>query len=226
VTDRPVTDRPVTDRPVTDRPVTDRPVTERSSSVTRTARALLASLTATTLVLAPTAAGAAGDNIVTATNEVDGAAVVEASVQYRVVANGVVDQENAAYALASCVDCQTLAAALQLVVVTRDWHTLVPHNEAFAANVLCEECLTWASAKQVIVATDGPAALTGAGHIRMRALENRLEALEASLPTLSLGDLAAELDAAFAELLAIAQDEVRRIDAAPQAARVVAIRSS
>jgi putative peptide zinc metalloprotease protein len=142
------------------------------------------------------------------------------------VPNGVVDEENAAYALASCVDCQTVAAAFQLVLVTRDVRELVPHNEAFAANVLCAECLTWASAKQIVIGTGGPATLTGEGHIRMRALENRIEALEWVLPALTLEGLRAELDAAFAEFLSIATQEVRRIDGGPEDAEVVAIRGA
>lgn len=192
----------------------------------RSARSLLIPSFVAALALGPGTAAASDSNIVQAVNEVDGAAVVEASVQYRIAPNGVVDEENAAYAAASCVDCQTVAAAFQLVLVTREVRELVPHNEAFAANVLCVECLTWASAKQVVIATGGPATLTGEGHIRMRALEDRLKALQSSLPTLSLDGLKAELDAAFGELLNIARQEVRRIDGGPENAEVVATRVS
>ena len=192
----------------------------------RTVRTLAASLAAAVLAFSPGTAGASDSNVATAVNETDGAAVVAASVQYRIVPNGVVDETNFARAGASCVDCQTLAAAFQLVVVTREWREFVPENEATALNVLCADCLTWASAKQIIVATGGPATLTGEGHIRMQALEDRLLALESSLPTMSLAALQAELDAAFGEFLAIAQQEVRRIDGGPEDAEVVATRSS
>jgi putative peptide zinc metalloprotease protein len=194
--------------------------------VNRRARALFSATLAAAVLLAPLAAAASAENLAVATNQTDGAAVAEASVQSRVAPNGVVDEENVAQAAASCTDCQTFAAAFQIVLITKDYDTFVPHNEAFAANVLCEECLTWASAKQVLVATGGPASLTGAGHQRMQALEDRLEALEADLPVLTLPALVAEVDAAFEELLDIARTEVRRHDGGPHDTEVVATRSS
>lgn len=174
----------------------------------RMVRALLSSIVAASVLLAPTAAGASDSNVVFAGNDTDGAAVVEARVDFRKADNGVVDQENRAYASASCTDCQTLAVAFQIVLITEDPHTFTPENEAFALNVECDECVTWASAKQVLVVSEGPAILTGAGHARLNALERRLWALEADLPGLSLLELQAEVEDAFGELLAIADEEI------------------
>jgi putative peptide zinc metalloprotease protein len=194
--------------------------------VNRLTRTALAALAAASLILAPTPAGASDENLAVATNEVDGAAVVDASVQYRIAPNGVVDEENRAYAAANCVGCQTVAAAFQIVLVTREFREFVPVNEAFAANVACAECLTWASAKQIIVIADGPATLSGNGHLRMHALEGRLEAIEADLPALSLVEVMSALDGAFAELLDIARTEVRTHDGGAIASEVAATRSS
>ena len=191
----------------------------------RMARGLLTAFLAAAVSLAPTAAGASDENIVVASNQTDGAAVAQAGVQYRVAPNGVVDEVNRAYAGASCSDCQTFAAAFQLVLVTRAYRTFVPQNEAFAANVVCESCLTWAAAKQVIVVTDGPAALTGNGHLRMQALEDRLHALQDSLAAMTLYDLAVEVDAAFDELVDIASTEIMDLDGRPVAAEVAAFSS-
>jgi putative peptide zinc metalloprotease protein len=190
------------------------------------ARGLLTAFIAAILSLAPTAAGASDENVAVATNETAGTAVANASVQYRVAPNGVVDEQNLAYAAARCTDCQTFAAAFQIVLVTREYRTFVPHNEAFAANVECAECLTWASAKQIIVVTGGPATLTGSGHLRMQALQDRLQALEADLPVLSLGALVAEVDAAFAELIDIARTEVVLHDGSPADAEIAATHSA
>ena len=176
--------------------------------------------------MAPTPVGASDENVAVAVNETPGAAVAEASVQYRIAPNGVVDEENRAYAAARCTDCQTLAAAFQIVLVTREFRDFVPQNEAFAANVECAECLTWASAKQIIVVTGGPATLTGNGHLRMQALEERLEALGADLPTITLVGLLGQLDAAFAELVDIATTEVVLHDGSPAASEIVATRES
>jgi putative peptide zinc metalloprotease protein len=194
--------------------------------VNRLTRSLVSAVAAASVVLAPASAGASDENIAVASNQTDGAAVVEASVQYRIAPNGVVDEENRAYAGANCVNCQTVAAAFQIVLVTREYRTFVPWNEALAANVACEDCLTWASAKQIIVVSDGPATLSGNGHIRMQALEARLEALQADLPALSLVDLKLALDAAGAELLDIAQTEVRTPDGGPIASEIADTRSS
>ena len=192
----------------------------------RTVRLALSCLAAVTVVMAPNAASASDENVVMATNQSDGAAVVEAGVQFRMSPSGVVDEENRAYALAECAGCQTVAAAFQIVLIPGDDYDLVPQNEAFAANVLCEECVTWASAKQVLVATDAPAYLSGSGYQRLAALEARIEAIEADLPGLSLGALQFALDAATEELLAVAQEEILLAGGRPAAAEVVAVRSS
>ncbi len=192
----------------------------------RKARALLSFTVAAALLLAPSAAGASDDNVAVATNETAGAAVSAASVQYRVAPNGVVDEQNLAYAAARCTECPTVSTAFQLVLVTREFRTFVPHNEAFAANVECDTCLTWATAKQVIVLTEGPATLSGAGHQRMQALEERLVALEADLPVMTLDGLLGELNAAFGELLDIAGTEVVHHDGRPAAAEIAATNES
>jgi putative peptide zinc metalloprotease protein len=201
-------------------------MTKEQTTVNRMARGLLTAFIVATLSFAPTAAGASDENVAVATNETTGAAVANASVQYRVAPNGVVDEQNLAYAAARCTDCQTFAAAFQIVLVTQEYRTFVPHNEAFAANVECAECLTWASAKQIIVVTGGPATLSGSGHLRMQALQDRLQALEADLPVLSLGALVAEVDAAFAELIDIARTEVVLHDGSPADAEIAATHSA
>lgn len=193
----------------------------------RLARTFLSSAVALSVILTPTAAAAGHDNVVVAVNRTDGAPLVRASVEYRKVSNGRVDQENRAYAAASCTGCQTLAAAFQLILVTKPASTLAPYNEAFVANVECVECVTWASAKQVVVDTGGKAELTEAGRARLRAVEDGLWALEDELPAMTLGELQAAVDAAYAEFLDIAQTEIVRTDGGDDDdARVVMARSS
>ncbi len=192
----------------------------------RLAKTFLCAVVALGVVLAPTAAGASDENVVVAVNRTDGDALVRANVDYQRVANGKVDEENRAYAAASCTGCQTLAAAFQLVLVTTPPSTLAPQNEAFVANVECVECLTWASAKQIVVETGGPAALSVAGLARLRAIEDGLLALEADLPAMTLGQLRAAVDAAFAELLDVARTGIVRADGRRVDGRVIATRSS
>ncbi len=72
----------------------------------------------------------------------------------------------------------------------------------------------------------GPASFTEEGHARLRALEDRLQALEAELPTLTAPSLVTRLNSAADELVAIAQQEIERDDGGPDDAEVVAVRSS
>ena len=186
----------------------------------RMAKTVISCVIATCVVLAPTAASArSGDNFVVAINEDDDTAKVEASVVYR-VANKNVDEDNRAYALNRCIGCQTLAVAFQLVLITKPPKAETPHNEAFAANVECEGCVVWASAKQILVKTGGPATVSAAGQARLAALEDSLEALEAEMPAMTLGELQAAADAAFGEFLDIAQTEVVRTDGGANDAQV------
>ena len=192
----------------------------------RTSRIVVATVVALGFVLAPTAAGATHRNVVVALNGTDGAAVARARVEYRVAANGVVDQENRAYTGASCTGCQTLAAAFQIVLVTQDPTTFVPVNEAHAVNYECVQCVTWASAKQLLVQTGGPAELTRSGRNRMKALENRLKGLQASMPSMTLEALVAAADEAYQELVDIALTEIRRTDGGHDDARIAAAQSA
>ena len=202
-------------------------MTKELHPVNRMTRTLLSALVAGSFLLAPTTAGASDENIVVAANETAGAAVVEAGVQYRVAPNGVVDEENRAIAASRCSACQTVAAAFQIVLVTREFREFVPQNEALAANVECTDCLTWASAKQIIVVTGGPATLSGNGHQRMQALEERIEALQPDLPSHTLEGLLVELDSAFAELVDIASTEIVLHDGSPALdAEIVSTRES
>jgi putative peptide zinc metalloprotease protein len=190
----------------------------------RLARTLLSLVVATGVVLVPTTAGASDENVVYAVNRTNGGALVRDSVDYRKAANSTVDEENRAYAVAQCVDCRTLAAAFQLVLVTKPPTTLAPQNEAVAVNNECTSCVTWASAKQIVVETGGPAALSDHGHERLKAVERNLGALQGQMMDMTVEQLAADLDFWFAEFLDVARTEIVRTDGGQNDARVIASR--
>ncbi len=112
------------------------------------------------------------------------------------------------------------------MVVTKPPTTLVPVNDAKAINNQCDGCVTWASAKQIVVETGGPAELTWRGRARLQAVENQLLALEDDLPTMTLLELQAAVDAAFNEFVNVAQTEIKRTDGGRDDARVVSSRSA
>jgi putative peptide zinc metalloprotease protein len=160
-------------------------------------------------LLTPAApAGAQESNEAIAVNTEDGASLFRLAFSVRRVQQGVVDETNTAAALASCTDCQTVALAFQVVLVTGDADVLVPENRAYAVNVACAECLTYASATQLVLGTDGPIRLTSDGYRRLAALQRDLRALEEQLPDMDVVELDAAVQQAKAELIAVFSEEV------------------
>jgi putative peptide zinc metalloprotease protein len=159
-------------------------------------------------LLAPATAGAQESNEAVAVNTTDGASIFRLAFSVRRVHDGVVDERNTAVALASCADCQTVALAFQVVLVSGDVDVVTPVNQAAAVNVACAECLTYASATQLVLGFDGPVRLTRDGYRRLAELQKELRALEEQLPTLDAAALDAAVQAAKAELLAVFTEEV------------------
>ena len=168
---------------------------------------------------AASAEGATGDdNTAVAVNTEDGASVFRLAFSVRQVANGVVDETNSAYALASCTDCQTVALALQIVLALGDVDIAVPHNVAVAYNDQCAECVTYASATQIVLGFDRPSHFTADGRQRLAALYQTLRSLEERAPTMSVTELNAVVQAAKAELVAILQEELVEFPPRPSTA--------
>jgi putative peptide zinc metalloprotease protein len=158
------------------------------------------------------------DNHAVAINTEDGASVFRIAFSVRWVTDGVVDQTNAAVALASCVDCQTVALAFQVVFVQGSANTVTPENLALAYNEQCVACVTYASATQVVLGVDGPVRLTGEGWRRLADFHRSLRELEDAAPTLTVSQLNAQVQAAKQELLSILATEVVPIGPPPEEA--------
>ena len=115
--------------------------------LTITLAAALALFASTAAAPAP---ALAQDNAAIAINTEDGASVFELAFDVQRVMNGVVDQQNVAVAYASCADCQTVAIAIQIVLVMSDPTVITPENYAIALNEGCDTCATLASAYQFV----------------------------------------------------------------------------
>jgi putative peptide zinc metalloprotease protein len=92
------------------------------------------------------------DSQALATNSTDGG--VKYVVAYSVVTvpdGQAVDEENSAYALASCKACKTVAVSVQVVLVVGQTHAITPINVAEALNNNCPYCVTTAIADQIVV---------------------------------------------------------------------------
>jgi putative peptide zinc metalloprotease protein len=93
-----------------------------------------------------------GDSQALATNTTDGGIVYDVAYSLVTVTGGEeVDNENSAYALASCDACTTLAVSFQLVLVVGQSDRIMPINVAEALNLDCPECITTAIAKQIVI---------------------------------------------------------------------------
>jgi len=117
----------------------------------------------------------------------------------------VVDTGNAAVAAASCTDCQTVAVAIQGVLVFSDPDVVAPTNLALALNVDCNRCYTLASAYQ-FVSTTGVVHFTTEGNRLIAEIHRGLEQLRQS--GLSIEEIQARVDVFAAELAHVLRTEL------------------
>lgn len=159
---------------------------------------------------APQPAGLGGGDVnqAVAVNTEDGASLFRMAFSVKRVADGVVDQENAAVALASCTDCRTVALAFQVVLVMGGADVVVPTNQAVAYNNQCAECLTFASATQIVVGVDGPVRLTGDGIKQLLEIQRRLRDLEGRIDQLTAAELVTEVSQIETALITILDTEL------------------
>ncbi|MFP5255251.1 MAG: hypothetical protein ACLGI8_05305 [Acidimicrobiia bacterium] len=141
-----------------------------------------------------------GDNQALVVNYEDGSSQLAYSPSLDWVTDGSpVHSTNQAYALASCVDCRSLAVAFQVVLIVGDHHEIVPRNEAVAVNHTCSACTTRSLAIQtVLVLREAPDDATLA---ELRQLWSRVEALRSRIGSRPLSQLRAELVALQGQLI-------------------------
>jgi putative peptide zinc metalloprotease protein len=166
-------------------------------------------LAAATAALAAAAASPApagtGDNAAVAVNLRDGSSTFRLAFRITRVNRDVVDTGNAAVAVASCTDCQTVAVAIQAVLIFSDAEVVAPTNLALALNLECSRCYTLASAYQ-FVSTTGVVHFTAEGNRRIAEIRRELEELRHS--GLAIEEIQARVDVLAAELAGILRTEL------------------
>jgi putative peptide zinc metalloprotease protein len=150
--------------------------------------------------------GGGGDNVAIAINTRDGSSVFRISFRIVRVSGDIVDQGNAAVAVASCQDCQTVAIAFQVVLVFSDPSVVSPTNLALAMNIGCTSCETLASAYQYVLGTDGVVRFTPEGNRAIAEIRQALQALRHS--DLSIWEIQEQLDLLANELQRILAEEL------------------
>jgi putative peptide zinc metalloprotease protein len=148
----------------------------------------------------------AGDNVAVAINTKDGADIFKLAFKIARANQQIVDDSNAAAALASCVDCQTIAVAFQVVLIFSDPDVISSQNLALAENYECDACVTIAQAYQWLLTTGGPVHFTDEGNRRLAEIRQRLHDLANA--DLTVDELQAELDEIAAELADVLKTEL------------------
>jgi putative peptide zinc metalloprotease protein len=164
----------------------------------RLALLVLGSMVAATSlwVAAPASAQSSGnDNTAVANNTKDNSYVFKFAFKVTQAAGDTVDAGNAAAAVSSCSYCETVAVAVQVVLVSGDPSTFTPTNVAIAYNQDCYECTTLADAFQFVFGTGSePMQLTKEGKDELKAIKQQFKDLQKNGGSLSPDELQARID--------------------------------
>ncbi|MBB5959573.1 putative peptide zinc metalloprotease protein [Saccharothrix tamanrassetensis] len=146
-----------------------------------------------------------GDNQALVVNTTDGAVRYQVSFALVWETDGVVDNRNEAYALASCRDCTTVAVAFQVVLIVGQADVVVPENIAVAVNHSCVACVTYALASQLVVSL--PADLSPQAKARLEEVWARLSRLAQDVPGMTAQQIQQALENAKAQILDVLREE-------------------
>jgi putative peptide zinc metalloprotease protein len=166
---------------------------------------MLAAAAALCLTVAKPPPADAGDNTAVVVNLRDDSSTFRLAFKITRVNRDVVDSSNAAVAAASCTDCQTVAVAIQAVLIFSEPSVVTPTNFAFAFNLECERCYTLATAYQ-FVSTTGIVHFSAEGNRRIAVIRRKLEALRNA--NLSIEEIQARVDDLAGDLLDVMRTEL------------------
>ena len=157
----------------------------------------------------PEAAGAdGGDNAAIAINTKDGSALFKFAFSIRRVGGEIVDETNAAVAFASCDSCQTVAIAIQVVLVTGNPDVATPTNLALSVNESCTLCETLASAYQFVFSTGGQVHFTAEGNRALAELRRDFHELRKEAENLTVFELQQRVSALVDRLRQVLRHEL------------------
>ena len=168
--------------------------------------ALLAAVALLGLGLGAPSSARAGDNAAIAINTKDGASIFKFAFSIRKVASDVVDQTNAAVAYSSCTNCQTVAIAIEIVLVTGNPSVVTPTNVAIAINDQCTLCVSVADAYQWVIGTGGNVHFSEHGMQEIRRIVKAIRELGRS--GLSAAEIQARLEELVKELAQVISNDL------------------
>lgn len=171
---------------------------------------------ALTLVLAPMApALAAQDNAAIAINNEDGSSLFRFAFDIHRTMDSVIEETNIALSYASCDGCQTVAVAIQIVLVSSSDPNVATENVAIAINEECISCETMASAYQFVVGTGGRTKLDKEGRKLIKDIRKAFYDLakEAEAGNLTNAEIEARLIPLVEQIKVVLDDHVVAADA-------------
>src|SRR5918996_29583 len=154
----------------------------------------------------PPEGGSGADNAVVAINTKDGFDLFKLGFKITRATGEVVDASNGAVAFSSCTECETIAAAYQVVLIFSDPSIVTTENIAIAINYQCELCVSLAYAYQGVFTTGGPVHFTAEGNRLLAEIRRDLHALRNA--ELTLEQLIAELKAIARRLEQVIRTEL------------------
>ena len=128
-------------------------------------------------------------NDAVAVNTKDGSSLFKLAFSVKKV-SGDVDASNTAVAYASCSECRTVAAAIQVVLVEGSPDVETPTNVALAINYQCSECETLAAAYQFVFGDGVDVKLTPTGKQELHDVKKQLQDLQKNSDALTLQEIA------------------------------------
>lgn len=157
---------------------------------------------------------AAKDNAAIAINNEDGSSLFRFAFDIHRTMNSVIDETNIALSYASCEGCQTVAVAIQIVLVSSSPDSVVPENVAISINEECVSCETMASAYQFVVGTGGKTKLDKAGRKQIKDIRKAFYDLakEAEGGTLTNAQIEARLIPLVDQIKSVLDTNVVPID--------------
>ena len=132
-------------------------------------------------------APAEGDNQAAAVNYEDGTSVVDMAISLIFDTDETVDQDNEAWALASCDDCSAVAVAFQVLLILDSANVVIPENFAVAVGAFCAECRTVALAFQLVATLQQP--LSEDAMTELMVLWDQLETIQENIEDIPVDQL-------------------------------------
>jgi putative peptide zinc metalloprotease protein len=156
--------------------------------------------------------GDGGNNIVMVRNHSDGKMRVRGRIRLAELHGSRAEPINAAFAYASCTDCQTFAVALEIALIAPGASTIAPENHARAINYQCERCATVARALQYAFVVDDPSIVPDNVDRLMRDMEREIQSIGRER-NITANEANARIDAVVAQFQDLAgglQDQVEQ----------------